>query len=339
MTDSLQLEAQDWWLALAADREDAALQARFDAWLAADDAHRLAYLDVLLASNALDAGLGCMLEPEDTEAAADASSVPVAAAVMGGYRAPEFTVSGRFSTWKPWFAGMGLVSALVLGVLALPLLRPAFETRSADWRTAPGLIETRTLDDGSRVQLGPDSAVRISLGPNGREVELLRGELDVQVGVDPRPFLVRHQDFEVRDIGTRFWVDESGDSLRVAVSEGEVSVQSKAGEAPQHIVAGQSLEWQHDGIVNTSTGVTPELAPDVLVLDNADARTAFARFERYSGQRLQWLGDAGNKRLTAALPIRNNAEQDAAFAQLQQAYGVSVRANALGVRWLGVNGG
>ncbi|AVP95797.1 hypothetical protein C7S18_00655 [Ahniella affigens] len=338
MTESLQLEAQNWWLALAADCEDVALQARFDAWLAADDAHRLAYLDVLLASNALDAGLAGLPEPIATDADADTPADTWATPTAAG-SAHLTTAPGRFSTWKPWFAGMSLASALVLGVLALPLLRPAYESRSADWRTAPGLIETRTLDDGSQVQLGPDSAVRMVFGPNGREVELLRGELNVQVGVDPRPFLVRHQDFEIRDIGTRFWVDESGDSLRVAVSEGEVSVQSKAGEPPQHIVAGQSLEWQPDGVVNTGKAVTPELAPDVLVLDNADARTAFARFERYSGQRLQWLGDAGNKRFTAALPIRNNAEQDAAFVQLQQAYGVSVRANALGVRWLGANGG
>lgn len=320
MTDSLQQQAQDWWLALAAGREDAALQARFDAWLAADDQHRLAYLDVLLAGNAMDASLADQPEPQ-----AELDDLSVAGAAQ-----PRST---RWITAKPWLAGVALSSALVLGLLALPLLQPAWESRGADWRTAAGLTESRTLDDGSRVQLDPGSALRIQMTAQGRQIELLRGALEVEVGADPRPFLIRHQGVEIRDIGTRFRVDESGDSLRISVLEGEVAALAPGQSQAQSVRAGEQIELAGaEWIRMPGSGASPEVG--VLVLDQSNASQALAQYERLSGQSVQWLGTPPATRISAALPMRDATEQAAALAQLLHSFDLEVRTQVMGTVWI-----
>ena len=48
----MQQAAMQWWLQLRDAPADAPVQHAFDAWLAADDRHRRAYLEVLMALNA-----------------------------------------------------------------------------------------------------------------------------------------------------------------------------------------------------------------------------------------------------------------------------------------------
>ena len=81
------------------------------------------------------------------------------------------------------------------------------------------------LDDGSTLELNTDSAVRVSMRQGSREIELLRGELLVDVAKDPdRPFRVRTDNATVEAIGTRFNVYRRDDATEVTVIEGRVQV-------------------------------------------------------------------------------------------------------------------
>ena len=58
----IDLQAREWWLALEAGRDDVRLNQQFDAWLAMDDRHRLAWLEVLMADNAAAAQVTAPVE-------------------------------------------------------------------------------------------------------------------------------------------------------------------------------------------------------------------------------------------------------------------------------------
>ncbi|MEJ0037945.1 MAG: FecR domain-containing protein [Gammaproteobacteria bacterium] len=102
----------------------------------------------------------------------------------------------------------------------------------ADYATH--LRETRTvpLADGSRVDLGPDTAIDIDMKGGARRILLRAGRAFFRVTRDPagRPFEVVAGDATVTVLGTAFEVDRRDDgSTTVTVSEHAVSVQTRAG--------------------------------------------------------------------------------------------------------------
>ena len=87
--------------------------------------------------------------------------------------------------------------------------------------------ETRTLADGSIVELRPGAAIRVEYGPSSRRVVLLAGEVHFQVTKDAaRPFVVVASGVEVRAVGTAFSVDLGKRAVDVLVTEGRVAVTS-----------------------------------------------------------------------------------------------------------------
>lgn len=91
------------------------------------------------------------------------------------------------------------------------------------------LAATRTLPDGTTVDLkdGADLAVDFS-GPL-RRVTLRSGEAHFEVAKDPlRPFVVSAGGVEARAVGTAFAVELRGDHVDVLVTEGRVAVEHPA---------------------------------------------------------------------------------------------------------------
>ena len=87
--------------------------------------------------------------------------------------------------------------------------------------------ETRTLADGSIVELRPGAAIRVEYGPSSRRVVLLAGEVHFQVTKDAaRPFVAVASGVEVRAVGTAFSVDLGKRAVDVLVTEGRVAVTS-----------------------------------------------------------------------------------------------------------------
>lgn len=83
------------------------------------------------------------------------------------------------------------------------------------------------LNDGSVVQLEPETLIRVSFGAHRRRIWLERGRALFRVAKDPeRPFWVRADRTFVRAVGTEFGVEERAKSVVVTVAEGKVAVLS-----------------------------------------------------------------------------------------------------------------
>lgn len=125
-------------------------------------------------------------------------------------------------------AVLAIALALVLpACLALSLYAWPPSYLLADLRTATGQWETRTLPDGTHVTLNSASAVNLRYDEQRRAIELVQGEILVDVAKDAtRPFLVETRDGSIRALGTRFVVARQDDATVLSMIESKVSVQT-----------------------------------------------------------------------------------------------------------------
>ncbi|MGY2188713.1 fec operon regulator FecR [compost metagenome] len=203
--DPVSEQAIDWMVRLRAGTPTAAMQERFNAWLAMDPAHAQAWarLQERLGGSfntvrALDRRL-----PGQSEHARQILLQPQAS------RRDALRV----------IAGLGLLG----GGLWIGARSPLGDSLLADLHTGRGQRENFNLADGSRLSLNADSAVDLHFDDQQRLVILRRGELIIQVTPDPRrPLRVRTAQGEARALGTRFLVSQEQDASRVVVLEHSV---------------------------------------------------------------------------------------------------------------------
>ncbi len=138
-------------------------------------------------------------------------------------------------------ACLGLVGAWLFPRAPATLTTPPIAAASAVV-IAP---ETRTLADGSIVELRRGAEILVEYGPSTRRVVLRAGEAHFQVKKDAaRPFVVVASGVAVRAVGTAFSVDLGKRAVDVLVTEGRVAVTSppaavEAAPAVAMVVAGQ----------------------------------------------------------------------------------------------------
>lgn len=98
-------------------------------------------------------------------------------------------------------------------------------SRAPTYSTGTGETFSARLDDGSRVQLNTDSAVKVAFEKGERKIFLVRGQAFFDVAHDPaHPFVVYAGDTRVRALGTRFEVRRIGEEVRVTLAQGSVEV-------------------------------------------------------------------------------------------------------------------
>ena len=184
--------------------------------------------------------------------------------------------------------------AASLGVAALVLSGRVGRDRT--FTTAKGELRSAPLEDGSRVWLDTDSAVRVHYTPARRTVTLLRGEALFDVAKDAsRPFVVTARGLEVRAVGTSFAVScFAGPGLEVRVREGEVDVQGTAPAAPEatRLIPGCWAVASPAGEVAVNHIGVPAVLRALawrngkLDFDRVSLSEAAGAFARYSGDRI-----------------------------------------------------
>lgn len=125
-----------------------------------------------------------------------------------------------------WVAAASAVAAglMCIGVLGV-LSGQVIQTAQAERREV-------VLNDGSVVQLEPETRLEISFSARERRVRLERGRALFRVAKDARrPFWVRADGTRVRAVGTEFGVEDREQSVVVTVAEGKVAVLSTHEEA------------------------------------------------------------------------------------------------------------
>ncbi|MED5543971.1 FecR family protein [Novosphingobium decolorationis] len=224
-------EQASYWVVLASERELGAEERRErDAWRAADPRHERTWQELSRTWGDIAAleGLADLAPPPEAEADG----------------APMHSSLTRFGRHPMAWAAMAAVlfAVVAISLLLRPLAPERYETRLAETR----LI---TLPDGSQVTLAPASTLEVRFADAQRRVALTRGEAFFEVVHDAsRPFTVEAGQSRVRVLGTKFDVNFTDQSVRVAVLQGKVEVAHPGGDgAPlraTRLRAGERTEVQ-----------------------------------------------------------------------------------------------
>ncbi len=209
-------QAANWLTRLHDEDVTDADRRAFDAWCQADPRHAVAIERMRSLWGSLD-------------------TLPAQPARMALNRA--------FTAQRPRSAQvLGLLGVLLCGWLSLDHM-PIW---MADQRTGVGERRQIALEDGSQLQLNSDSAVDVKFDGHQRVIELLRGELWVDVAKDAqRPFVVRTDQGTATALGTRYLVKRGQDGTTVvSVIESSVAVKGQGADGVR-VAAGQRAVLDH----------------------------------------------------------------------------------------------
>lgn len=147
-----------------------------------------------------------------------------------------------------WIVTGGAVAGLAWS--AKPLI--SWPVLMADAQTGTGELRTMSLKDGTRIVMGPGTALDLNLDQEPRSIVLLAGEIMVTTGrrgvSSPLAVMTRHG--MLTPVGTRYSVHDKGDGQRcdVAVFEGAVDVRARSNGLMTRLQAGQRAELQSSGL-------------------------------------------------------------------------------------------
>jgi transmembrane sensor len=224
--------------------------------------------------------------PFRPDAASESPAAPADRPEIGSSRQP------RIRLWA--IAASTCVIAVVAGWFALGARDQVIETELAERRQV-------MLNDGSVVQLEPETRLRVEFVTAERRVALQRGRALFRVAKDTqRPFLVSAEHTSVRAVGTAFGVENGRRGVIVTVAEGKVAVTGDSGAVtgPQPaastdvlLTAGQQITVQNSGAVETVRAVDTARAlawsEGQLVFENDTLAHVVTEFNRYNRTQLR----------------------------------------------------
>lgn len=199
----------------------------------------------------------------------------------------------------PAWAAAAAVLVLVVGALAL-FTGGATETGSV---TATA-YETAILPDGSEVRLAPGARIDYSIEEGGDRIIDLTGEAFFEVTKGNR-FVVNTFAGQVEVIGTSFAVFATEDQFSVECVTGKVAV--TAGEAKQHITAGQAVKKRNGTLcepyAHNQTGNA--LGSEERSYTNADLNRVFQHVEQHFNVSVRLQGDLTGKEFSGSFTMRD----------------------------------
>lgn len=227
---------------------------------------------------------------------------------------------------RRWPGPLMAAAAILVAVVLLwgPGWMIALES---DARTEVGQRSELALPDGSRLEIGPDSAVAFDFSAERRAIRLIRGEVYLTVTpTDRRPFIVAAGGGETRVTGTAFAVRTIGDGAVVTVAEGRVRVAAVAAAAEGvALSAGQSLRYARGRVGPViATDIATDLAwrQGQLAFVQAPLAEVAATLERYLPGRIVIPDrELRDRRLTA---VFEQGRLDDAIDRIADSLGLTV---------------
>jgi transmembrane sensor len=144
---------------------------------------------------------------------------PTSSVVELSTRSRAAAGASRQSRGHRWAAAAGLLLALAVGY-------QWFAARDAlHLKSMPGEHRELVLEDGSVVDLAPDTDLAVRYETRRRGIVLVHGQAMFRVAKDAqRPFIVQAAQTQVRAVGTVFNVERGSEGILVSVVEGHVAV-------------------------------------------------------------------------------------------------------------------
>lgn len=201
-----------------------------------------------------------------------------------------------------------LVCGLAIPAAAL-LVSPYPRQWMADVRNDPSQWQTLRLADGSRLTLNGSSAANLHFDDQQRRIELLHGEILVDVAHDTaRPFVVQTEHGTLRALGTRFVVRREGDFTVLSMLQSRVAAQSADARQTLEVDAGAQARISPHEVRLTGT-IDPASIDDAwrrhqLVVDNQPLPQVLDEIARHRSGLLQFDRAAlQDLRVSAVIPL------------------------------------
>lgn len=119
-----------------------------------------------------------------------------------------------------FFVGVG-------GVIYLASDSTMLSYHTADFKTEVGQIHSITLQDGSKVTLGAKSAIKLDFSSEKRQINLVQGDMYIDVAKDPqRPLIIHTPQADFKALGTRFIVYQYSNSSVLNMLHSKVETRS-----------------------------------------------------------------------------------------------------------------
>ncbi|AIG05588.1 putative transmembrane sensor [Pseudomonas fluorescens] len=220
-----------------------------------------------------------------------------------------------------------LACSLAIPTAAL-LVSPYPRQWMADVRNGPGQWQTLTLADGSALSLNGISAANLHFDATQRRIELLQGEILVDVAHDQaRPFIVQTAQGSMRALGTRFVVKREGDSTVLTLLESRVAAHSADARQTLEVAAGAQALISNDS-VRLIGSIDPASINEAwrrhqLVVENRPLPEVLDEISRHRAGRLQFDRAAlQGLRVSAVIPLDDS---DHALQLLAKTLPINVR--------------
>jgi transmembrane sensor len=301
-------EAMDWFLNLKARQNCPQTEQSFKSWLSRSPLHQRAFERALKTW----AQLG-EVPPVHEHLWRPAAAVPIPVR--------------RF--WKPWTAGAALaIAACAVALLAGPSLLLRLQ---ADHITRTAESRTLTLEDGSIIEMGGDSAIATDITSSIRRVTLLSGEAFFDVAHDAsRPFTVDAGGVAVAVLGTAFDVQLTDGETTVELARGTVAISYDGSDHRQNfeLSPGEMAAVDHQtGAVIRSTIAPEDIAAwrtGKMFVNDVTVAAAAERLQRYHPAWISVPDSAlASRRVTGLYDLKN---PDAALEAMVKPFGGRVHA-------------
>jgi len=248
---------------------------------------------------------------------------PARAALSAAF--PQAGKSRKGSTF-----GRALLLACCLTLPAAMLLYSPYPQQwMADVRSGPGDWKTLQLPDGSTLTLNGISAANLHFDARQRRIELLQGEILVEVAHDgSRPFIVQTAQGTMQALGTRFVVKREDDVTVLTMLQSRVAAQSADGQQTLEVDAGSQALVSTDG-VHLSGSIDPASINEAwrhhqLVVENRPLPEVLDEISRHRSGHLQFDRAAlASLKVSAVLPLDDS---DRALKMLAQTLPIEIRA-------------
>lgn len=224
-TDPLTREAIDWLMRIDDAPNDVELRAAAEAWRQAGPERGRAWQRAEKAWRWL----------------ADPTPDPVGRPQHMASMPAVHSLQRHRSSGCRWLAGAAGALAAALMLLYMPSM---LANLRADFATTTAELRSLTLEDGTKVDLAPQTALDVRFTADRRSVVLLSGEAYFDVVANPaRPFEVKAGELSVLVTGTAFDVRMREGALVVGVEHGTVQAHSSfvASSTPVRLAPGDQL--------------------------------------------------------------------------------------------------
>lgn len=160
-------------------------------------------------------------DPDNARAfAALQSPVPAPRPVAPPPRPRPRPVEMRRSPWGKWLAALFLAMLAALAYLYWPLL----QRLGSELHTAPGERRSVRLPDGSTLHMEGASAMNVDLRGRTRQLQLVQGQVALEVKLDGRALEIQVDDALIQVFGTRLAIARYPDHDELLVLSGKAAI-------------------------------------------------------------------------------------------------------------------